>query len=426
MRCGCDVNSADDFGRTPLHVAVSRKRISAVHYLLEQEDIQVSAAACTAVLRPALGSRSPPRAHPHISHPPTRPPARPARAPPQVNMEDVYGHTPLDDAQRVEAGADTKVLTTLLRAAGGKAGSGKARTHVQAFRDGQVEEKRLAQWGALLESRERRLRDVRGLEAWVREQAAAVHEMRALVDASIAREKEQGAVLADKMPELFEALQDFGDAQRVQAMAARRAREMAEAWAEMEEGGNTSGRSDSKELVAGNSRVFRDVLYKKVRAAAAVPWPATLRLCSRARPVLCWCAVRAISASSPPCRLCPLCRPPALRVPRPLLPRSCVRPQLDELVLVHEAEEASAANMLVRLQQTIFRLPAARLLQDEATGAPAEAREKASAAGYAREEQRMEQVVGPAPALPSAAPTSDEAGAQAPRGDKNEERSSFP
>lgn len=187
-----------------------------------------------------------------------------------MNLEDVYGHTPHDDAERVEAALETKVLVTLMRAAGGRAGSGASRTHMQEFRKGGLEEKRLETWSELLETRQKRLRDVRSLEMWVQEQIASVNGMRALVDESIALEREQGSVLVEKKPALFEALHDFGDAQRMQAAAAARARDMAEGWADgTEEGGRTG--FGGREANTSNRRAFRRVLYSKVRLVAAQP-----------------------------------------------------------------------------------------------------------------------------------------------------------
>jgi hypothetical protein len=76
IRCRCDLNSHDDYRRTALHVAVSCKRATAAHFLLEQAGIN-------------------------------------------VNAEDVFGHTPLDDALRAEAGLSTQVLVVLVTASGG-------------------------------------------------------------------------------------------------------------------------------------------------------------------------------------------------------------------------------------------------------------------------------------------------------------------
>ncbi|KAG8459689.1 hypothetical protein KFE25_003141 [Diacronema lutheri] len=269
IRCRCSVNSADDFGRTPLHVAVSRKRVSAVHHLLQL----------------------------------------PAEVGANINAEDVYGHTAYDDAERVEAGTEPRVLCTLVRAAGGVPGSGVRRAHAQGVRGAGLEEGRIAKWEAFLLAEEARLSDAREIEGWVRDEALAVVELRSLVDRGVTLERDEGSVLADRAPELFESVQAFADAQRAQLLIARRALETVRAWAA---GGDadTSARGVATAGMKGAGRVDG----KSADFYA------------------------------------------------PLVAK------LNELVAVHESDEASATNPLVRLQQTTFRLaPSTHLVHANAS-----------------------------------------------------------
>lgn len=173
VRFRCGVNARDDFDRTPLHIAASCKRVSAMQFLLEQAGID-------------------------------------------VNSEDVYGATPLDDAEHVERETETKVLTALLLSAGAKRGSRKSRTSLQPFRNAKNEEAHLEKDAKVLAQTEELLAQATQLGKWVEEQRADVKAMRKLIDNAIRTEDKLGPVLADEQPQLWEQISSFAQRQREQ------------------------------------------------------------------------------------------------------------------------------------------------------------------------------------------------------------------
>jgi ankyrin repeat protein len=169
----CAVNSRDDFDRTPLHIAASCKRVSALQYLLEQPGIE-------------------------------------------VNPEDVFGRSPFDDAMNAEAHDQNKVHSGLLANAGGLPGSLVVRTSGQTFRNNGFEEMQLESASGKLTALKKLLTGARELASWVERERADVSSMSVLVARAIAFEREHGSVLADEMPELWPAFRNFAYRQAAQ------------------------------------------------------------------------------------------------------------------------------------------------------------------------------------------------------------------
>lgn len=162
VRFRCDVNAQDAYGRTALHLAASNLRVNAVNFLVHLAAIQ-------------------------------------------INCEDEFGHTPLDDALREEP-ADSPVLVSMLKAVGGKMGSHAHRTPQGASRS-DLEKARLKADAAELDARERVLAETRALSAWLLDEADAVAHLKATVEEAVSLEHERGAVLADERPALWAELQ---------------------------------------------------------------------------------------------------------------------------------------------------------------------------------------------------------------------------
>jgi ankyrin repeat protein len=161
-----DVNVQDRLGRTPLHVAAARVRISACHYLLNVPGIE-------------------------------------------VNKIDIFGNSPLDDAEREEV-YDHPVVRSLLTSRGALRGNSSTRRvgpHAATSED------------QLLEAQEHGInsfvqmrKTVTELNTWIVEQHEAMYYFRVMIEEAIQTEKHHGFVLAEDMPELWQELRSFADA----------------------------------------------------------------------------------------------------------------------------------------------------------------------------------------------------------------------
>jgi hypothetical protein len=160
LRLRCDVNARDALGRTPLHLAASARRVNALSLLLDTAGID-------------------------------------------LNAEDGFGNTALDDARR-EPSAEQPVLVALLLAHGAEAGSHAQRVAALAAASHRhVEEERAAAAAAAVAAREQTLLQARALSRWVREELDAARAFKAQVEAAVKLERDKGAVLADEAPELW-------------------------------------------------------------------------------------------------------------------------------------------------------------------------------------------------------------------------------
>jgi ankyrin repeat protein len=173
IRCKCMVSSLDDYDRTPLHVAASRKHVSALQLLLEQPEVE-------------------------------------------LNAEDAYGHTPLDDALREEASAELQVVVTLLKAAGGRTGSGILRTQLQTFRNAGVEERASGKEVASLAEQHAHLDRMSELNRWLATEREHLRRVHALVDSAAKAERELGQDLAEAQPQLWVEIRALADSQLAQ------------------------------------------------------------------------------------------------------------------------------------------------------------------------------------------------------------------
>jgi len=183
VRFRCSVNAQDALGRTALHLAASSKRINALTFLLDVEEAD-------------------------------------------VNLEDSFGNTPLDDATREES-VEKAVLVALLDARNARVGSHVhkavaagtgtvalvAEGAVAAVKD--VETLRREETMAAVAQREETLWQANALRTWIREEKEASAAFRVHLDKALAIERERGAVLADDFGEFWGLVygyaEDFSD-----------------------------------------------------------------------------------------------------------------------------------------------------------------------------------------------------------------------
>jgi hypothetical protein len=173
IRFKCMVSSLDDYDRSPLHVAASRKHVSALQLLLEQPEVE-------------------------------------------LNAENAYGHTPLDDALREEASDELKVVATLLKAAGGRTGSGIPRTQLQPFRNAGLEEQAFEQEAVSLAAQQAHLDQVSELNRWLAREREHLRRVHRLVNSAVQAERELEQDLVEAQPQLWVEIQALADGQTAQ------------------------------------------------------------------------------------------------------------------------------------------------------------------------------------------------------------------
>jgi len=165
-RYGCAVNTPDAFGRVPLHVAASMRRVAAVNFLVEVPGIE-------------------------------------------VNAEDAHGRTPLDEALREEP-EDNRVISTLLASCGARRGSGEAAPETEHTK--RYEEVRAQENLDLVAARRSLIATLKPIAEWVETERLAVADVKGAVDDAILLERQHGAVLATERPELWGRLSAYAEA----------------------------------------------------------------------------------------------------------------------------------------------------------------------------------------------------------------------
>mmetsp|Transcript_10944 Transcript_10944/g.32500 ORF Transcript_10944/g.32500 Transcript_10944/m.32500 type:complete len:2648 (+) Transcript_10944:3-7946(+) len=159
----CDVNLGDYDKRTALHLAVSCGQVDATHFLLKLPDID-------------------------------------------VNVEDRYGNTPLDDAMR-ETAPDVAIVRTLLSSRGAKTGS---HAPMQADSDGGNLETKLAQAASLAVEEERsQLPVISEIADYAREEAKAARKFHHQVHDAIDLERAEGRVITSQVPLFWFEVRSF-------------------------------------------------------------------------------------------------------------------------------------------------------------------------------------------------------------------------
>jgi len=175
LKFGCDVNARTRRGRTALHLAATCRHVGSADFLLAW---------------PAI----------------------------EVNAEDMFGNTPHDDARREEVN-ESPILTTLLEAHGGRAGSHtwSAAARGLDVSDGtlsdahDLELERIEEQSREIGGRQALLDKVRTVADWVRVEREATTLLRERVHEASKLERSKGSVLADEMPELWEEIYAFAE-----------------------------------------------------------------------------------------------------------------------------------------------------------------------------------------------------------------------
>jgi len=169
LKFGCDLNVRDSLGRTPLHVAAANVKISACHFLLGREGVQ-------------------------------------------VNATDNFGHTPLDDAKREETGKHP-IVQSLIAEHGGESGSGIENTHELKE---VVEEVQLESDAKDIESYASMLQQTEEMVEYMDKCLLDLHYFQVSTEEAIKLESRYGAVLTEEMPELWTEVRTFADQQQAQ------------------------------------------------------------------------------------------------------------------------------------------------------------------------------------------------------------------
>jgi len=169
----CDVNARDSLGRTALHVAACSLQEPAVVFLLRVPGIN-------------------------------------------VNAENAFGNTPLDDALRLED-ANHPVISTLLRSRGGAPGrqavvadrgmTASIASHQAVNREHEA----LEHLKSTAKARKALIARAKAIDSWAAVEMQAAARMKEAVDAAIALQRAQGAVLADQMPEFWEHIRTYSE-----------------------------------------------------------------------------------------------------------------------------------------------------------------------------------------------------------------------
>lgn len=158
----CNVNASNYDQRTALHLAASNGSVACMHFLLKQQVIE-------------------------------------------VNVEDRFGNTPLDDARRV---TDTHggVVEAMLRTV--RSAPGRHRRLVAAEFEN-AEEKKAQADSMLVVDQEKALGAATEVSKTLRAHLASARRLRKVVEESAALETEEGAVLTSARPQLFVDLREF-------------------------------------------------------------------------------------------------------------------------------------------------------------------------------------------------------------------------
>jgi len=160
----CSVNVRDGNGRSALHLAASNGHSNVCHFLLDCEGLE-------------------------------------------LNAEDDFGNTALDDAAR-EKSHEAKLVHTLLELRGCKEGSHRqTQVDVQALRDQEAAKKRLTM--QVLESRKHLVSTSKQLRDWVASQRAEARRIRSELESAVSLEQERTSNLTVDKPGFWEELQAY-------------------------------------------------------------------------------------------------------------------------------------------------------------------------------------------------------------------------
>jgi ankyrin repeat protein len=210
LQHGCALNARNSDDRTPLHLAAANARLAATTLLLSQEGIETNAedrfgtrpaarqpeAAGEAATRARAGGRTQRATLALTRRAPSRPRLVCARA--------SAGYTPLDDAERA-SGKRYQVIQPLLTTHGATRGSAKLRL----FGCSHSEEARAEIEVAVVSTQRTAAQQALNLRALVRAEVERAQRMRKYVDQALAIEHEEGEVLADAMPKIWQHLKSF-------------------------------------------------------------------------------------------------------------------------------------------------------------------------------------------------------------------------
>jgi hypothetical protein len=123
----------------------------------------------------------------------------------EVNAEDRFGATALDDAMREQL-ADQPIVRALLVARGGREGSKQPLMPVLTTH---TEELKADIEASQIEVQRTVTEEARHFHTWVHEQRAATLALSKSVEKALALEQEQGEVLSDALPRWWSELQRF-------------------------------------------------------------------------------------------------------------------------------------------------------------------------------------------------------------------------
>lgn len=161
----CAVNVQDPNGRTPLHLASSNGRIAAVHYLLDQQGIDIS-------------------------------------------REDQFGNTPLDDAQR-EHLRYSHTVRSLLMAHGASVGSHERQESTNLVSN--FEEDKADADARIIQGRAHIASTVHDLARWVHQQRVTAYKLRKATEEVLKIESSKGKVITELRPAYWGELKAFAE-----------------------------------------------------------------------------------------------------------------------------------------------------------------------------------------------------------------------